>query len=470
MRNRLPSRLLTWMTFVFAFTLAISFFSFISILKQFDFEINSQEQLLIAGILSVVIFALVSLFAVIPLGKVISYLQRLLDQPKTENIRVDDDAFSDGFKYGEWDELGDLVRRVEGKLRRRTKALLREKTELSAVMNSLLSPIVSVTTKKEVSFFNTAFAVLFDLEHISTNEAIKLKDLIVFNDLTELIYKSMEEENFEKKLLTIRVGERERIFSILMSPLRRGLDNSLYGVVATLNDETQKIELDQKRMDFVANASHELRTPLSAVSASVQLLGKLEDEKTRAEVFESLKSNTKRMVSLAGDLLDLSKLENSEEVLEVEGVLLKDFTNETLKEMGLKKNKRVECIFNTEEAYFDVSKSKQVLTNLISNAIIYTPEEAKIYVSWDEDKVKGGINLTVRDSGEGISEEEQSRIFERFYRVDKSRSRKRGGTGIGLAIVKHIMALHEGSVHLESSQGKGAKFTCHFPQNTKPLF
>ncbi len=418
-------------------------------------------------IFSLICFSLFSLYAIRPLNEAIKYLKLLLNQPKTENIRVSKGEFLKIFKYAKWRELGELVKKVERKLRRRTKALLREKTELSAVMNSLDSPTISITTQMEVAFLNSAFAVLFEISNTTLNltkGAKKLSKVIKEEKIRNVLEHAIKNNDFEKKMVRFVLGERKRIFSILMSPLRRGIDNSLYGLVASFTDETVKIELDQKRIAFVANASHELRTPIAAIATSISLLNKVKDLETKDQILESLSLNSDRLVSLAQDLLDLSKLEDEGEAFKVGELYLKDITLEVLRELIHPRKDLIKVIYSVEYGCFDGSKVKQVLTNLLRNALIHTPDETKVEVKWYMSG-KGELCIQVKDWGTGIPEVEQGRIFERFYRIDKSRSRKSGGSGIGLSIVKYIMRLHSGEVKLlPYKQGKGATFICTFPQ------
>jgi len=443
------------------------FIDFIS--SENGIEFTESEHLIMFGALSTLSFCIGMLFALAPLKGSIRYLKKLLNQPKTENIRVEDVLLNQDNMRGEWIELSELVTKVERKLRRRTKALLRETTELNAVMNSLGSPTVAITTHNEVSFLNSAFAVLFEvnLDSVGKGQTDQSLDQIIDEpSVVRLLEGALEQENFEKRMIGLNLAERKRIFSVTMSPLRRGSDNSLYGLVATFNDETKAVELDQKRMDFVSNASHELRTPIAAVSTSVSLLKKLEDEETKKEVMESLELNARRLVDLTNDLLDLSKFEDDAEDLDVQIVDLKEVTSDVLKGLESSKlaHKKVDVIYEVETGCFDVSKVKQILTNLIRNARIYTPDETRIEVRWSLDQAQDNLMLRVKDWGEGVPESEHARIFERFYRVDKSRSRRSGGSGIGLSIVKHIMGLHGGEVMLEPyKKGEGASFVCSFP-------
>ena len=468
MKN-LPVKLLAMMVPIYMAILLGTYFFIDFILTENGVVFNESEHLIMFGVLSTISFCIGMLFALAPLKGSIRYLKKLLNQPKTENIRVEDVLLNQDNMRGEWIELSELVTKVERKLRRRTKALLRETTELNAVMNSLGSPTVAITTNHGVSFLNSAFAVLFevDLESIDKGQTEQnLEQIIDEPNVIKILKTALKEEKFEKRMIALHLGERKRIFSISMSPLRRGVDNSLYGLVATFNDETKAVELDQKRMDFVSNASHELRTPITAVYTSVSLLKKIDDEETKKEIIESLELNAKRLVDLTNDLLDLSKFEDDAEELDLQTVDLKKITGDVLKVLESSKlaHKKVDVVYEVETGNFDPSKVKQVLTNLVRNARIYTPEDTKIEVRWGLDESNKSLVLRVKDWGEGVAEAEHTRIFERFYRVDKSRSRRSGGSGIGLSIVKHIMSLHGGEVTLKPyKRGEGAAFVCTFP-------
>lgn len=466
--NNFPFKLLGGMTALFIFAFIGVHYIFNIALDVFEINLSTADYVIFSFLISTICFGFVSLYAVLPLKGAVKYLNTLLNQPKTENIRVSGEAgFLESFRYAEWGELGDLVQDLERKLRRRTKALLRETTELSAVMNSLGAPIVSINSQMEVAFFNSSFAVLFNLSDEDLDQGRrtrKIKDFIKESRIVDTLEEALKNENFEKKMIGFVLEDKEQIFSISMSPLRRGDDDSIYGLVASFSDETAKVELDRKRMDFVANASHELRTPIAAVSTSVSLLDKVDDAETKEQVMDSLRLNSERLVSLAQDLLDLSKLEDEAEQFEVQECNLKDLSSKVFRGMTHDKKGLIEFSYEVESGYFDESKVKQVLTNLLRNALVHTADGVKVEAKWYTSEHQE-LCLQVKDWGTGVPEKERARIFERFYRVEKSRSRAHGGSGIGLSIVKHIMDLHGGDVVLASSEpDRGAAFICKFPQ------
>ena len=228
------------------------------------------------------------------------------------------------------------------------------------------------------------------------------------------------------------------------------------------------------RIDFVANVSHELRTPLTAIKGYTETLqqdlevrpGDLTAASTK-EFLGIISRNAARLMNLMEDLLDLSSIESTT-VLQKDNLGTFEITQRVVKNLQdrfLKKKQILDFSAEAKTVIADPNRLEQILTNLLDNAHKYTPEGGKISVLWEVDRNGGkDVFLKVIDSGPGISLEHQGRLFERFYRVDKARSREQGGTGLGLAIVKHIMQRHEGAVWIESQAGKGSMFVCRFPE------
>ena len=220
------------------------------------------------------------------------------------------------------------------------------------------------------------------------------------------------------------------------------------------------------RIDFVANVSHELRTPLTAIKgyADTLILDSKQGQPASPEFLEIIARNTDRLMNLINDLLNLSSLE-AKDNLQKTSLPTGELTSRVIQQMrGVFESKRQQISVETRVSTVlaDPTRLEQVLVNLLDNANKYTPAHGRISVHW-ESSSEGITLLKIADSGPGIPSEHHSRLFERFYRVDKARSREEGGTGLGLAIVKHIMQRHEGSVSVESSPGQGSTFICEFP-------
>ena len=234
------------------------------------------------------------------------------------------------------------------------------------------------------------------------------------------------------------------------------------------DDLAQLRRSDQVRKDFTANVSHELRTPLAAVKAFAETLreGAAEDPEHRAEFLDEIERNADSMARLVDDLLVLSALDSGTRAPAAEPVDLMQVAAEvtaTLKPLAARKEiaLRMEPFRELPHVRGDRGQLKQVLTNLLDNAIKYTPEKGTVRLS--AAGAEGRVTVSVEDTGPGIPPEALPRIFERFYRVDKARSRELGGTGLGLAIVKHIVESHGGSVSVESRVGEGSAFRVCLP-------
>ena len=240
------------------------------------------------------------------------------------------------------------------------------------------------------------------------------------------------------------------------------------GVVVVLHDITEIKNLEVMRKDFVANVSHELRTPITSIMGFAETLvdGAKDEQEALDNFLEIIYEESKRMKLLIDDLLILSNLEQDEYTLEVSDVNM----NELLKEVTpiidqLAERQKLSFTVQMEEMIrleADKEKVKQLLINLLANAVNYTPEDGKVILKIDDKD--DYIRIRVQDTGIGIEQEQIRRIFERFYRVDKARSRNTGGTGLGLAIVKHIVEGHRGSITIDSELSKGTSFTIYLPE------
>ncbi len=235
-------------------------------------------------------------------------------------------------------------------------------------------------------------------------------------------------------------------------------------IVIVFHDITKKKEMEMIKKDFVSNVSHELRTPLTAIKGFVETLKEEEKEQDKLHYFQIIEKHTNRLINIVKDLLILSNLEETGKV-QKESInlykLVKDqekVFEKRINEKSLKFNIQIDD--DLSEFFGDRFRLEQMFINLIDNAIKYTDKgEINVQIRNITDK----IEIIVRDTGIGIGEEHFNRLFERFYVVDKSRSRKIGGTGLGLSIVKHIVLLHDGNINVESKTGKGTEFIINLP-------
>ncbi len=233
-----------------------------------------------------------------------------------------------------------------------------------------------------------------------------------------------------------------------------------------LHDVTRPKRLESVRKEFVANVSHELRTPLTSIKGYAQTLKEeLPENSSSRKYLETIERNTDRLIALVHDLLTLSSLESGVINLERSEILLEEATQRVLLQLeSQRQNKKINVITKIETPMIHAAPKRleQVMFNLVENAIKYIPVGGTIRVEWRS--LPGEVELRVIDNGPGISPEHHARIFERFYRVDSSRTREQGGTGLGLSIVKHIMQRHGGRVRVQAAQGTGSEFVCNFPE------
>jgi two-component system phosphate regulon sensor histidine kinase PhoR len=231
-------------------------------------------------------------------------------------------------------------------------------------------------------------------------------------------------------------------------------------------DITQREQVDAMRRDFIANVSHELRTPLTVVNGFMEMLldGRPEDQSTRLHHLQLMQEQAQRMSRLVEDLLTLSRLESSENLLIEEAVDVHGLMSDVADDARLLSAGRHRIELKPGQATLRGSREeiRSAFVNLVSNAVRYTPEGGRITLAWRRD-ADGSGRFEVVDTGIGIAPEHVARLTERFYRVDRSRSRETGGTGLGLAIVKHILLRHDGRLDIASEVGKGSIFAAVFP-------
>ncbi|MBI5587772.1 MAG: PAS domain-containing sensor histidine kinase [Deltaproteobacteria bacterium] len=259
----------------------------------------------------------------------------------------------------------------------------------------------------------------------------------------------------------IEINEGGRFFSVHLVPIK---DRGDFKMLLFLQDITEEKKVETIKKDFVANVSHELRTPLASIKGYSETLldGGMDDKEILKEFLRVIDRHATRMARLIDDLLTLSRLESHQMTIVSAPVDIGDLVLTTAK--GFEKQARDKGITISSElpdklfrVLGDRDRLEQVVVNLLDNAIKYTPSGGKVSVSaFISD---GWVKVDIRDTGIGIPSDDIPRIFERFYRVDKARSRDLGGTGLGLAIVKHIIQVHNGRLQVESTPGKGSTFS-----------
>ena len=353
---------------------------------------------------------------------------------------------------GELKELETSFNEMAGKMEGLFGSLSRRNEELDTIVSSMQEILIVLDKDGRIKLINESFKKSLG------NEDVQDKfywEVMRCPDFSELIKKVTE----ERKNHTREIEFRDKNYLCSVTFL-----SSKEEMVAVFYDITELKNLEQMKKDFVANMSHELRTPLTAIKGFVETLEE-EEEIKNVQYLEIIKRHTDRLMNIVNDLLVLSELEQTSRALVIENVNLVSLAENILKvfEQG-EKEKGIQLKLVAEEdlktIQADPFKLEQMFINLLDNAIKYT-ERGEVSITLTQIDSKSVIEI--QDSGIGIPSSHLPRIFERFYVVDKSRSKKLGGTGLGLSIVKHIVLLHGGTIDVESSQGMGTKFTIVLP-------
>ncbi len=399
-----------------------------------------------------------------PLGRLI---QRARELRRLDARLVDEDEASEADEPGEWYDLERALNRIHKDLRAKTDALSREREELSALIGAVSDAILAVDSSESPLFYNSQFALLFRVAY-GGQKVFALGEMIRVPEILEGYREVLSTGQRRVVSATVHISHHAlpRHFSISIAPLKVREGEKTDGAIGIFHDVTELKQSEQIRIEFVGNASHELRTPLTSIKGYVETLR--EDIKTKryddaAGFVDVIARNVDRLIFLVNDLLDLSTLESGKELAKT-SVSTKEVTESALRQLENKRSAKRQVIqshFGSEAVFADARRLEQVLVNLVHNAIKYIPEGRKIDLIWES--APDGTILRVKDDGPGIPYEHQTRLFERFYRVDTGRSRDQGGTGLGLSIVKHIMIKHKGSIRLSSRPGQGSEFICVFP-------
>ena len=413
-------------------------------------------------------------FFVIILTALISYFtSRRISQP-LEEIKQRAQQFAHGEFSSPLPEKGSqeirtLVRTLNAmgkEIDRRIKTISLQRSEREAMFRSMQEGIIAVDHKERIILLNPAARNFFAISE-EKPEKKKINQVLKHKDILEFIRHALHRKAYLEQEVTIQEFAK-RYFRFSSAPLLAENGQNL-GVLIVVNDVTKLIRLDRMRQDFVANVSHELKTPITTITGYVETLRDENlDEATRRRFLDVIARNSDRMNAIINDLLQLSRLEHGGDQMEKHPQRLHPILKEavaTFQKAAEKKN--ITLTLNSDEtirATVNGPLLSQAVTNLLDNAIKYSPEGGQVAVSLF--RSQNTIRIAVKDTGVGIDPKYHQRIFQRFYRVDKARSRQLGGTGLGLSIVKHIVLAHNGFVKVESSTGRGSTFTIVLPDES----
>ncbi|EAE7927760.1 cell wall metabolism sensor histidine kinase WalK [Listeria monocytogenes] len=361
------------------------------------------------------------------------------------------------------DEIGELADSFNTLTKRVQEAQAMtegERRKLSSVLAYMTDGVIATDRRGKVILINTPAEKMLRVKHESANgrsiiDVLDIRDTYQFEDLMEVDGSLTMDRSTLDKPYVLRAN-----FSVIQR--ETGFNN---GVIAVLHDITDQEKVDQERRDFVSNVSHELRTPLTSMHSYLEALsdGAWEDKEIAPRFLEVTQNETERMIRLVNDLLKLSRMDGGREQLEKSFVNFTDFFNHIIDRFEMMKKETImfKRHIPREPVIIEIDEDKvmQVLDNIISNANKYSPDGGRI--SFYLKKFEDEIEVSIADEGLGVPDEDLANVFDRFFRVDKARSREMGGTGLGLAIAREVIEAHGGRIWAERNKNKGTiiKFT-----------
>ena len=416
---------------------------------------------------------LVILLIVVPLILVTAWSARRISTQLSDIVSLSNEIAEGNFevehsmpKRGDLGELNDLRRSLQttaAKLRSTFNALQEERSRFAAAVNGIGAGILVVDRKRRVVLFNPAIKRMFPGEDLNNGASLKSWRNKRVPEIFNFTIKRRQPYSTE---LTMH-EPAERSWRVSCAPILSKKGN-IRAAAAVFHDVTELERVDRMRRDFVINVSHELRTPLASITGYAETLmdGAIDDTRNNRRFVRILWQNARRLTQLTSDLMTLSQIEVKAREFEFRmhsvSKLLRIAT-EGIKPVaeGKSLTLSVQPVDSGITLQCDAGALQQILANLLDNAAKYTPEHGRISVGVQQRERK--LDFYVSDTGIGIAKEHIPRLFERFYRVDKARSRELGGTGLGLAIVKHLVQAHNGAVWVESELGVGTTFWFALP-------
>lgn len=377
--------------------------------------------------------------------------------------RISQGDFSQKIRVRTKDEIGELseiLNQMSVELSQRIAQITEDKSQLHSILSGMIEGVLAVNQQGKVLLVNDALTRMFELNSSSLDKPHY--EIIRDHELNEFIREVLSTKQKRSKEISF-IHPEERNIMIESALVKQPREGGIFAVFV-FHDITELKKLEKVRKDFVANVSHELRTPLTSIKGFVEALqdGAINDREQSFRFLSIIAHHTDRMNKIIFDLLQLSQIESKEFELRAEPFSVRELIEEvvfTLKRSADQKSQILEVDPHPEDQklWGDKYRINQALINLVDNAIKYTPEKGRIKIG-SQDKGEF-VEITVTDNGIGIPKDDLPRIFERFYTVNKARSREVGGTGLGLSIVKHIVEAHGGKVYVESELGKGSRFS-----------
>ncbi|MBI9020152.1 MAG: HAMP domain-containing protein [Verrucomicrobia bacterium] len=433
-------------------------------LTELDLVIDAvQRRIIIGGLVILLMAALFSLF-----------VSRRISRP-LERIKLGAERFAAGdFSHRlhsigstEIGSLAETMNQMAAQLEERLQTVSKERNQREAVLSSMVEGVLAVDTTGHIISMNKAAAKFFSVFQPDTVTGRSLEEVFRNVKLQRFVGEVLEGQ--ETRECEITVQNNQAYYLQARGTNLLGVQGSRIGAVVVFNDVSRLRRLENLRRDFVANVSHELKTPITSIKGFVETLldGAMNDPAERERFLKIVAKHADRLNAIIEDLLMLSRLEqDGNESVEMQPAALSELLHSAVEVCAHRAAKKditiqIQCPDDLS-AVVNPPLIEQALINLIGNALKYSADGKTVTVSARAAE-EGGVLLRVNDQGYGIEPEHLERLFERFYRVDKGRSRQEGGTGLGLAIVKHIAQAHGGTISVESTFGKGSAFSIFLP-------
>lgn len=414
----------------------------------------------IAGVISMIVALLVS-----------RSITKPIEDMRRQAVKIAQGDYSDKVEVHGHDELSQLAEtfnKLSDRIEDAQDTMEAERNRLDSVLTHMTDGVIATDRRGKVITINEMALTLLD---VGSEKAIG-QSILTLLDLDEEYTLRKLLESQEEILLDRSKSEKEEDQMILRAEFAmiRRESGFISGLVVVLHDVTEQEKTEEERRQFVSNVSHELRTPLTSVRSYLEALedGAWEDKEVAPEFIHVTLVETDRMIRMINDLLSLSRMDSGNQPLNLEFVNfneLVDYILDRFDMMVTSQEKKYKIVrdFTERELWVEIDTDKimQVIDNIMNNAIKYSPDGGTITVHLME--THNNIVLGISDQGLGIPKKDLDKVFERFYRVDKARARKQGGTGLGLAISKEVMKAHNGSIWVESTEGKGSTFYISLP-------
>ena len=357
-------------------------------------------------------------------------------------------------------QLGTMFNFLIDELKRSMSSLQQEKSKMETTFKYMADGVLTVDVNGNIIHANPVAKTLLSL----TNEEEKYDD-VVMKIKDNMILTNLKSKDYHG---TEILEQNNETYNVDYAPFMNN-KNEIGGVIIVFKNITEQYKIDKLQREFVANVSHELKTPITTIKSYAETLldGALEEKQIAEDFLNVINSESDRMARLVSDLLRLSRMDYEQTKWKKEKLNINEMINQTTKKISIQaKNKNVEIHINPIpediDVLFDRDGFEQILLNIAGNAVKYTPENGNVWIKTYRENKK--VNISIKDDGIGIPKEDQARVFERFYRVDKGRSRDLGGTGLGLSIAKQIAEAHNCTLSISSELNKGTEITITIPE------